>query len=374
MKLATLLLLTTSIIISSCDRYLSPEEFLDQARSALYDHEGFTYSSKAFYPNPTGKIDTVQFTVAFERSDSSPIGYNYIISRKSEVGDRDLILTGNDYKVVSHKERLVMFYPEEESEKEEDQVKNALPIKNSMIRYLRQTDWTFAGDTVINDQSYKNYSRIDADYMYNENKILVEQHIFINESSKLIDRFERRNYFNGELAQLVSYEFSDFRPQSANEPLSYDYPDNYRTSLLGASPDENLLKVGQKAPDFVTRDEEGNIIQLADYRGGKVLLDFSIINCGYCLQSLRHFNRDNYEISDELTAVYINPLDSQSAMTEFNNQYNVPFPVILSDAAEIAQKYGAFIYPLFYLIDEEGIIEKVIIGYDEEFQESLKSL
>lgn len=64
--------------------------------------------------------------------------------------------------------------------------------------------------------------------------------------------------------------------------------------------------------------ERGYQIKLADYRGKKVLLDFSVINCGYCIQSMNHFNRKGYQFSDNLVPIYINPLDSSKEMAEFD--------------------------------------------------------
>lgn len=373
MRLPLLLFISAFLSFSACNQQVTPEEFLDQSRAKLFDPEGLSYHARAMYPSPTGKVDTSSFTLSFEVSESSLIGYDYIAKWKNKFTDKDLIYMNDDYKVVSHLDGIVRFYPDEYAAEEEQDIEKALPIKNSPLRYLKQTDWTFLGDTLMNGQSYKRYMRIEAERVHKENKILTEHHIFIDEASRLLHRFERRNHLNGELSQLVAWDFWNYTFRSTKGSLSYEYPENYTTSLMGADPYENLREAGEKAPDFVSRDENGNIVKLSDYRGKKVLLDFSIIHCGYCLQSLKHFNDAGYELAGNVAPLYINPIDSKEDMTDFSGQFNIPFPVVVSGASEIAEKYGVLSYPVFFLIDEEGIIEKVVTGFDKQFQESLRS-
>ena len=374
MRPAILFIIALFAFTSACSNVPDPEKFLIEAKETFYENDSFDFTTLAMYPSPTGSIDTSYFYLSVEKEDSSLIGYDYI-AKKERIGRKsDVLYLDGDYKAVDHIGKLVQFYPKDEEEREQSSIINDLAVKYSPMLMFSYTDWNFVADTVLKGQSYKNYLRVERNKVGTTGiQILTEQHIFINTESKLIERFERRNYNDGVLSQLVAYEFYDYEVRSASEPLSYQYPENYSTSLLGTSPYENNLEVGQKAPEFIAVDEQGNQIKLADYRGKKVLLNFSIINCGYCIQSIKHFNRQDYEISENVVPIYINPVDNSSDMSEFDKKFNVPFPVIVSNAQEISELYGVISYPLFYLIDEKGTIEKVINGYDEEFQESLKS-
>lgn len=374
MHSSRILLIAIISFIIGCSQYQTPEDLLNAARETISESAGFDYTALAITPNPMGGVDTMIFNKSFKPSEKSLLGYDYVIEWRSDFANKDQVYINNVYRDVDHQNKLVKFYPAEDSLEEKGSILNAMPVRFSMVRFFDQTDWVFNKDTLINDRPLKNYLRIENDRV-NENgdTVLTEQHIFINASTKLIERFERRNHLNGRLRQLLAYEYKDFVQRNDSPELSYDYPSEYQSAPLGVSPYKDLLPIGQKAPEFVTRDEQNNLIRFSDYRGKKVLLNFSIINCGYCLQSLEHFNREDYQISDAVVPIYINPLDSQNDITSFDKELNIPFPVAYSNPAEIAELYGVLSYPLFYLIDEEGIIEKVITGYDPAFQESIKS-
>lgn len=374
MQFARILLIAITAFITGCAHQQSPEVFLTSVKDELTGTENFEYTSLAITPNPMGGVDTMTFNMSFKRSEKSLIRYDYVIEWRGDFANKDQVYINNVYRDVDHQNKLVKFYPVEDSLEERNGIQNALPLQYSPILLLRQTDWVFKGDTLTHDKPVKNFMRIENDGVNdNGDTILTEQHIFINASTKLIERFERRNHLNGNLRQVLVYEFKDFVRRNENEGLSYDYPSEYQSAALGVSPYEKLLPVGQKAPEFTTTDEQNNLIRLSDFRGKKVLLNFSIINCGYCLQSLEHFNREDYQISDDVFPIYINPFDSKDDITAFDNELKVPFPIAYSNPAEIAGYYGVLSYPLFYLIDEEGIIEKVITGYDPDFQESLRN-
>ncbi len=375
MLFSRILLIAVIALIIGCSQNQSPDDFLNSARETLFESDSFDYTTLAITPNPMGGVDTMIFNKSFKQSEKSLIGYDYVIEWRSDFLNKDQVYINNVYRDVDYQNKLVKFYPAEDSLEERSDIQDALPVSNSPISFLKQTDWVFEGDTLIDDQGVKKYLRIENDRVnVNGDTILTEQHIFINTSTRLLERYERRNHLNGDLRQLIVYEYSDYVIDADTDELTYDYPSDYQSApFLVGSPYKDNLSVGQKAPEFVTRDGQNNLIRLSDYRGKKVLLNFSIIYCGYCLQSLEHFNREDYKISDTVVPIYINPLDSQSDITSFDKKLNIPFPVAYSNPAEIAELYGVLSYPLFYLIDEEGIIEKVINGYDPAFQESIKS-
>jgi peroxiredoxin len=88
---------------------------------------------------------------------------------------------------------------------------------------------------------------------------------------------------------------------------------------------------------------------------------------------LRHFNQEGYTLSESIAPIYINPIDTQENLKAFDKKVKIPFPIASNNTAQIAQLYGVHSYPLFYLINEEGVIEKVITGFDKDFVESLNS-
>ena len=133
------------------------------------------------------------------------------------------------------------------------------------------------------------------------------------------------------------------------------------------------LKIGDKAPNFSCQDQNGELIQLADYKGKKLVLFFypkaSTPGCTVEACNLR----DNYKMFlssgyDVLGA----SADSQKRQQNFINKHEFPFPLLADEEKEVSNAYGVWgpkkfmgkeydgIHRTTFVIDEKGIIEEVI--------------
>lgn len=354
-------LLTISIVllVSSCSD--KPQRTLLESKKKVQGSQSLSYKQLALYPNPIGKIDTLASSVIYSKTDEHQIGYDFL--SKSEYLDE--IYINGDHKIADHKDNIVKF----QIKANENFRSNNIDF--SPITFLDQ-NWKFVKDTLIDNNEFLDFFQVENDTLINGNKIYTERHIFINTLSKLIDRFERRNYFKGKLSQTVTYLYSDYDLSNLNTKLNYDFPSGYKSIPFGKNNNDIQLKVGQKAPEFTASDLENNQFDLNNYRGKKVLLNFSTINCGYCKLALEHFNQKDYQLSNNVNGIYIN-YDKKTDVLAYTNKIEVPFPV-LSDGKELAKLYGVSVYPTFFLIDEEGIIEKIVLGYQKGFIDSLSKL
>lgn len=133
------------------------------------------------------------------------------------------------------------------------------------------------------------------------------------------------------------------------------------------------LTAGMPAPDFEGRDQNGNIVKLSNFLGKKVVLYFypkdNTPGCTAQACSLR----DNYNdlLQQGFIVLGVSP-DSEKSHLKFSGKYNLPFPLIADTEKKILTAYGAYGEKLMYgkkvtgvirttfIIDEKGIIEKVI--------------
>jgi peroxiredoxin len=194
--------------------------------------------------------------------------------------------------------------------------------------------------------------------------------MFINSSTALPERYERRVYGNGKVGQVIVFLFSGYALEKKPAALAYTLPDGYKSEMFDKRGSHVTLKEGTAAPSFQVKDIQGNTISLESLRGKKVLLDFSIMGCGYCKMALDHFSRDGFRLPENVVGVYISPTDKGSTMLKYTQQTKIPFPVV-AGAKDVGSLYSVYAYPTFYLIDENGMIEKVVVGYDKEFIEGL---
>jgi peroxiredoxin Q/BCP len=128
----------------------------------------------------------------------------------------------------------------------------------------------------------------------------------------------------------------------------------------------STLKTGDKAPSFSARDQNGNEISLADFKGKKVVLYFyPKDNTSGCTAEACNL-RDNYqEFLDRGFVVIGVSADSEKSHQNFTQKYDLPFPLIPDTEKEIIKAYGAWGEKQMYGKKYEGILRKTVIISEE---------
>lgn len=133
------------------------------------------------------------------------------------------------------------------------------------------------------------------------------------------------------------------------------------------------LKEGMKAPSFEGIDQNGKTKRLKDFSGKKVVLYFyPKDNTSGCTAEACNL-RDNHDIMlKKGFAVVGVSMDSEKSHKGFASKYSLPFPLIADTSGKIVNDYGVYrekkmygksymgIVRTTFLIDEKGIIEKII--------------
>ncbi len=134
-----------------------------------------------------------------------------------------------------------------------------------------------------------------------------------------------------------------------------------------------FLLVGTPAPDFSLPDKDGNMVSLSDFRGKKVVLYFyPKDNTPGCTRQACAFAARYAGFKAANVAVIGISKDSTASHQKFAEKYGLPF-VLLSDPERVAiEAYGVWqekknygkvsmgVVRSTYIIDEQGIIEKVM--------------
>ena len=134
-----------------------------------------------------------------------------------------------------------------------------------------------------------------------------------------------------------------------------------------------MLEVGMKAPDFTLLDKRGNSVSLSDFLGKKVVLYFyPKDSTPGCTRQACAFAQNHSNFEDKNVVVIGVSKDSVASHLKFAEKYELPF-VLLSDPEQQAiQAYGVWqekklygkvsmgVVRSTYLIDEQGVIEKVM--------------
>ncbi|RPF55888.1 TlpA disulfide reductase family protein [Aquisalibacillus elongatus] len=116
--------------------------------------------------------------------------------------------------------------------------------------------------------------------------------------------------------------------------------------------------VGDTAPNFQLKNIEGETVQLADFRGKKVFMNFWASWCDPCKDEMPDMQKLYEEYSDEVVILAVNTSESNKKnAVNFVNEYGLTFPVLFDETSEVAAKYNMMGLPMTYFINSEGEIQ-----------------
>ena len=133
------------------------------------------------------------------------------------------------------------------------------------------------------------------------------------------------------------------------------------------------LKIGEKAPPFKTTDHTGQPVQLKDFKGKKVILYFYPKDLTSTCTVQACNLRDHYKVLLKKGYVVLGvSADDQETHQKFIKKNQLPFPLLLDTAHQLAAAYGVWgekkmysrtymgIHRTTFVIDENGKIAHLI--------------
>ncbi|MDV7764880.1 TlpA disulfide reductase family protein [Peribacillus sp. CSMR9] len=138
-----------------------------------------------------------------------------------------------------------------------------------------------------------------------------------------------------------------------NEPKGKDEKDS-----LGG------LKIGAKAPDFNLKTLDGKQVELSDYKGKKVMLNFWATWCPPCKKEMPDMEKYTQQAGDDVVVLAVN-IDPENDVQSFVEDNGITFTIPLdSQSAKnpVNERYKILSIPTTYFIDKEGIIRNKVIS------------
>ena len=133
------------------------------------------------------------------------------------------------------------------------------------------------------------------------------------------------------------------------------------------------METGNKAPEILGRDQNGNEIRLSDYKGKKLVLYFypKDLTSG-CTQQACNL-RDNYkELREAGYEVLGVSVDNEAQHRKFIERQQLPFSLIADTEHALVEAFGVWgekkmygrtyfgTFRTTFIIHEEGIVERII--------------
>jgi thioredoxin-dependent peroxiredoxin len=132
-----------------------------------------------------------------------------------------------------------------------------------------------------------------------------------------------------------------------------------------------MLKVGDKAPDFTLKSDEGKDVSLKDFRGKRVLLYFyPKASTPGCTIEACEFRDLKPKFDKEDTVVLGVSADPEKALKNFKVKQKLNFPLLGDPTHKMIESYGVWRMKKFMGRSFKGIVRSTfLIGPDSKIEE-----
>ena len=132
---------------------------------------------------------------------------------------------------------------------------------------------------------------------------------------------------------------------------------------LSASPTGPAPRLGREAPDFSLRTLDGKEVQLSDFRGRPVWINFWATWCPPCRAETPDIQEvyENHE-KDGLVVLAISIGESPSTVSGYVKRTGTTFTTGVDQTTSIAAQYRIVGIPTHFFIDRDGIVREWRIG------------
>jgi peroxiredoxin len=140
---------------------------------------------------------------------------------------------------------------------------------------------------------------------------------------------------------------------------------------MNKEPHMPAITQGSTAPDFTLQNEQAQTLQLAQFRGKPVLLNFFNSTCPWCqtemprlAQIYRRLN-DDKEVDVAILGIVVGQ-DTPHSAAQFAAEKQLDFPIAVDAEGTVRSAYQLERVPTLVLVDGQGIVQRVYEGASEQ--------
>lgn len=177
--------------------------------------------------------------------------------------------------------------------------------------------------------------------------------------------------------QVLTRIISEIRINQAEHEQAFqkDFLSSYKMVVEEpeGNPHADLLKMSVK--DFTLPTFAGESVSTQPQPGKVLLLDFWEVWCGPCVESMPKVQRlaDTYGSQGlDVVGVLMDP-NSQDSAEKLIHQKKVTFMQALG-SPELRDYFRVYAIPQYVLIDQNGVIQHVFMGYNRTLEKKIKQL
>ncbi len=126
-------------------------------------------------------------------------------------------------------------------------------------------------------------------------------------------------------------------------------------------------------PTFVATTLDGEKVTSKELRGKVVLVDFWATWCKPCKESFPFYSELVEKYDGKLVVLAVSVDGRSKDVREFLQGKSFAFTVVWNKKHPIAKTFGPSTFPTSYLIDKEGVVRDVHVGFDKQTREQTEA-
>lgn len=124
----------------------------------------------------------------------------------------------------------------------------------------------------------------------------------------------------------------------------------------------NPIRTGVDAPNFTAVNSKGEQVQLSDYRGKAVMINFWASWCKPCVREMPLVHGLAQQNQNNVETLFINVGESKGTINEFMKSHQFEFPVIIDATGKVSKLYRITGLPATMVIDQAGKFSHILLG------------
>ena len=390
--------LVVLITINGCSKSKDTKDYLGVVLNNLENAESATYfsSKEAWAPGDTAaSAHMIHFVREYNNPFDSTIGASFICLLQADTTQMTFCYDGKMRAVVYEEHNTIVIdsfniiklpfrpLPPPFFNQAKNIIKYALETKDSIsLKMEERKDGVYLLLTIFEDQQVEFFGK--AYYIennpYNYGETTSRYEIWIDRSTDLPFKIRREMSHDISVETVSGVSLNKIRLEDF---MASDYfMPNYVISAygIGKTTEKTNELIGKVAPDWTLQNASNNSIALKDLKSKVLMIQFTSVSCGPCLASIPFLNELSGEYKKDVFDFAAIECTSRSldALRNYQNKNGINYK-FLKSIKPVIEEYDIKSFPIFYILDKDRIIRKVIHGYsigstDDQIKETIKSL